>query len=118
MNDRTGPLSFILVLTNLVLVLFWATTAHAQGEVVASGADKLLDRGVLGILVVIEGAVIWMLFREIRNQHAAQLAMAKVAAEVQQSWIEKLTTLVTRVGDHMDRQDVEAKERDRDRSGR
>ena len=106
MKDQGVPLSFLLLVTNIALVLtfaLFASPAHAQVvDAAGHAADQLLEKGVLGTLCVIEGIVIFMLFREIRNGHAAAAEVAALTLKQQTEWAVKATEVLSRVNDHLE----------------
>lgn len=72
-----------LLFVNLALA-FYATVALAQVPVdaTANAANQLIDQGAWGALVVLEGIAIFLLFKDLKNQHTQTLAWAVKATDV------------------------------------
>ena len=107
-QSKAQALSLTLNATNVALVLAFATlsdVAYAQADMANSAAGQLLEKGILGTLCVIEGLVIFMLFREIRSGHVAAAELAAATLKQQTEWAVKATEVLSRVNDHLERND-------------
>lgn len=80
MQTRAG----LFLIINMLLVVLLTTAAQAQPDpdVVTKSTDLLLERGVLGLFVFLEGVVIFLLFKDLKQQHEKTLEWAVKATEV------------------------------------
>jgi hypothetical protein len=60
----------------------WAQPVAGPEQVATSAAAELLKQGILGALVVLEGVVIWYLYRQVQMAGAKFLDMAVKQTEV------------------------------------
>lgn len=76
--------AWLLLLFNIFAAVALTSTAHAQDvvPVAQTASNALLERGVLGIFVVLEGIVIFLLFKDLKQQHEKTLEWAVKATEV------------------------------------
>lgn len=79
--------AFIFFLVNLLVVVLVTSSAFAQPapgpEVVTSSTQILLERGgILGAVAVLEGLAIFLLFKDLKQQHEKTLEWAVKATDV------------------------------------
>ena len=78
--------AWLFLLVNLLVVVIATGTASAQptemATVAATSSQMLMERGVLGIVTVLEGVVIFLLFKDLKQQHEKTLEWAVKATDV------------------------------------
>jgi hypothetical protein len=93
----TRKLAPVFLLLNIALVaVIWASPVHAQDVVGVANkaADDMMDRGILGVIVVVEALVIVTLFGLSYTERKAAVADMKAQAT---AYAEELKALHERV---------------------
>lgn len=81
------PALSLVLLTGIVFMILASTAAHAQGGpaetvIISKTADAFLERGILGLLVVAEGIVIYFMYRDLKAANATMVSWATSSTKV------------------------------------